>query len=192
MKRCLGLLILMGACKEVEVLPPVPTPPPPLMGQIDAQAWGARISIDDYEGVYSVVAKLDVEYDTAEALFEATVVELPIFHEWYEYESVGTMTRLEISPASDRDVDGWPAYNIHSIANIDEYDIEIEIDGVMYLESFNAERNEVLYDFDGYITLTMFGEVKVVEDSVYYNDPGSFVGEVSVWSRNIVVSTPQL
>lgn len=191
MKQFIPVLLMMVGCRGQE-MPPVPTPPPVLMSQIDAEAWGARVSIDDYEGVYSVVAKLDVEYETGDALFEATVIELPVYHEWYEYESVGELTLLDISPSPSHDVDGWPAYTIYSIATIEEYDIKVQIDGLMYLETYNAERNEVLYDFDGYITLTMFGEVKVVEDSVYYNDPGSFVGEVSVWSRNIVVSTPHL
>lgn len=177
-------LILLVACKQPE-LEPIPTPPP--SGHIDIQAWGARFGIDDYKGLYSVNADLDVEYDTGEALFDAFVVEIPNPFVWYEYNSVGSLTHLNIRWLPERDVDGWPAYSIQSSAYIDAYDITVTIDGVMYLESYNAELNEVLYDYDGMITLNMFGEEMSVEDGVYYQDPGEFVGEVHAWSRNMVV-----
>lgn len=46
------------------------------------------------------------------------------------------------------------------------------------------------YLFDGWITLQMFGEEMTIEDNVYYDEPGEFVGEVYVWSREGVIAAP--
>lgn len=121
----LGLLLL-AACKEPEA-EPIATPPP--SAQIEVQAWGADIGIDDYQGIYCVSADMDAEYDTNSVKFDATVIKLPDYSVWYDYVSVGTLTDLDITWAPEGDREGWPAYDIQSTAYIDEYDIELSIDG---------------------------------------------------------------
>lgn len=180
-------LMLLVACDKPQAIPD-PTPPP--LGRIDAQAWGADIIIQEYQATYTVWADLAVEYDTAEVIFDARVKEGYENSSLYYYESTGIITQLEIGPKPERDIAGWPAYTIESTAYIEEYEITLHINGVMYFERYDPEYPVVVYDFDGLIDLTLFGESVTVEDEVYYQDDDDFVGEIGIWSRNWVVEAP--
>ena len=168
-----------------------PIPTPPALGLIDAQAWGADISAGDYDLEYWVHADLRAEYNTGEVFLEASVIEGMENSIEYEYSSIGALTDLTMAHAPGFDVDGWPGYLLQSTAYIEEYDITVTVDGVMVFEEYIPETARARYNFEGWVTLDLFGDEVTIEDDVYYEDYDYFWGEVKIWSRNVVITPPE-